>query len=99
MRSKVKNYSLDFLFLYFNKEIKKIDINGRLYKIKYVDNKTKVYYLDLLDKSLKSILSAPISGRSDKNENYNKDLINKIYQINQEENSENTEKIIQIFNL
>ena len=99
LRSKVKNYSLDFLFLYFNKEIKKIDINGRLYKIKYVENKIKVYYLDLLDKSLKSILSAPISGRSDKNENYNKDLINKIYQINQEENSEKTEKIIQIFNL
>lgn len=106
LRSKAKTISLDFLLPYFNKKIKEIDINDlnknpdwRLYKTKYVDNKTKVYNLDLLNQSLKSIFSAPITGRSDKNENYNKDLIDKIYQINQEENSEKTEKIIKIFNM
>ena len=102
MRSKAKTISLDFLLHYLNE----IDINDlnknpdwRLYKTKYVDNKTKVYNLDLLNQSLKSIFSAPISGRSDKNENYNKDLIDKIYQINQEGNSEKTEKIIKFLNM
>ena len=106
LRSKVKSLSLTFLYEYFNNEIKKIDINNlnksaewRLYKIKTFDNKTKVYYLDLLNKSLKSIFSTPISGRVDKNENHNKDLINKIYKINQEGNLEKTEKIIKLFNM
>lgn len=86
--------------------MKKLDINDsnksaewRLYKIKTVDNKTKVYNLELLNQSLKSIFSAPISRRSDKNENHNKDLIDKIYKINQEVNSEKTKKIIKFFNM
>ena len=106
LRSKVRTYSLDFLYEYFNKEIQKIEIKNlnksgewRLYKIKRIDNKTKVYNLELLDKSLKSIFSAPISRRSDKNENHNKDLINKIYKINQEGNLEKTETIIKFFNM
>ena len=106
MRSKAKTISLDFLLHYLNEKIKKIDINDlnknpdwRLYKTKYVDNKTKAYNLNLLNQSLKSIFSAPISGRADKNENYNKDLIDKIYQINQEGNSEKTEKIIKFLNM
>jgi hypothetical protein len=106
MRSKAKTISLDFLLHYLNEKIKKIDINDlnknpdwRLYKTKYVDNKTKAYNLNLLNQSLKFIFSAPISGRADKNENYNKDLIDKIYQINQEGNSEKTEKIIKFLNM
>jgi hypothetical protein len=106
MRSKVKTISLDFLLFYLNEKIIEIDINDlnknpdwRLYKTKYVDNKTKAYNLNLLNQSLKSIFSAPISGRADKNENYNKDLIDKIYQINQEGNSEKTEKIIKFLNM
>ena len=106
MRSKAKTISLDFLLHYLNEKIKKIDINDlnknpdwRLYKTKYVDNKTKAYNLNLLNQSLKSIFSAPISGRSVKKKNHNKELIDKIYQINQEGNSEKTEKIIKFLNM
>ena len=106
LRSKVKTCSLNFLYEYFNEEIPKIDINDlnksvdwKLYKKKYVDNKTKVYNLDLLNQSLKSIFSAPISGRYNKTENHNKELIDKIYKINQEGNSEKTKKIIKFFNM
>jgi hypothetical protein len=106
MRTKVKSCSLKFLYEYFNKEIQKIDINDlnksadwRLYEIKSVDNKTKIYNLELLNQTLKSIFSTPISRRADKNENHNKDLIEKIYKINQEGNSEKTKKIIKIFNM
>jgi hypothetical protein len=106
MRSKVKTCSLKFLYKYFNKEIQKIDINDlnksadwRLYQIKTEDNKTKVYNLELLNQSLKSIFSSPISGKSVKNKNHNKDLIDKIYQINQEENSEKTKKVIKFFDM
>jgi hypothetical protein len=106
LRSKVKTLSLKFLYEYFNKEIQKIDINDlnksadwRLYEIKSVDNKTKIYNLELLNQTLKSIFSTPISGRADKNENHNKDLIDKIYKINQEGNSEKTKKIIKFFNM
>jgi hypothetical protein len=106
LRSKVKTCSLNFLYEYFNEEIPKIDINDlnksvdwKLYKKKYVDNKTKVYNLDLLNQSLKSIFSAPISGRYNKTENHNKELIDKIYKINQEGNSEKTKKIIKLLNM
>jgi hypothetical protein len=106
MRTKVKSCSLKFLYEYFNKEIQKIDIHDlnksvdwRLYEIKTEDNKTKVYNLKLLNQSLKSIFSSPISGRSVKNKNHNKDLIDKIYQINQEENSEKTKKVIKFFDM
>ncbi len=47
MRSKVETYSLEFLFNYFNKEIKEIDINvlnKRLYKRKRVDKKQKFIF-------------------------------------------------------
>ena len=106
MRTKVKSCSLKFLYEYFNKEIQKIDINDlnksadwRLYEIKTVDIKTKVYNLKLLNQSLKSIFSSPLSGRSVKNKNHNKYLIDKIYQINQEKNSEKTKKVIKFFNM
>ena len=106
LRSKVKTCSLNFLYEFFNKEIHKINLNDvnksaewRLYKIKTLDNKTKIYNLDLLNQSLKSIFSGPISHRADKNENHNKDLIDKIYKINQEGNSEKTKKIIKLFNM
>ena len=106
LRSKVKTCSLNFLYNYFNKEIQKIYINDlnkslerRLYQIKTIDNKTKVYNLELLNQTLKIIFSAPISRRADKNENHNKVLIEEIYKINQERNSKKTEKIIKFFDL
>lgn len=106
LRSKVKTYSLKFLLDYFNKEIQKIDIQDlnksfirRLYQMKTVDDKTKAYNLKLLDESFKSIFSSPVSGKADKNENHNKDLIENIYKINQEGNLEKTKKIIKIFNM
>jgi len=101
MRSKIKTYSLKFLYYYFNEKIKEIGINDldRLYQIRRVNKKTKVYFLDLLNQSLKSIFSSPISRKSDKIETYNKNLIDKIYTINEEGNSEKTKKIIKFFDM
>jgi len=105
LRSKAKTCSLKFLKGYFNEEIQNIDIKGlnstdwRLYQIRTVDNKTKKYFSNLLKQSLKSIFSSPISEKSDKNINHNKDLIDKVYKINQEKNLEKTQKIIKFFNM
>ena len=90
MRARVETYTLDFLLDYFNTEIQKIDSNWRLYKRKRVNIKSNSYFSELLNKSLKSIFSAPITGRSKEDQNHNKELIDNIYKIG---NKEKTEKI------
>lgn len=104
LRAKVKTLSTNFLLNYFNNEIKNIKINDlnkgfvlELKKLKAVDNKTKVYFLELLNKPLSSILSAPNLEKFPIKEDNNKNLIEYIY--NKEGNLEKNEKLIKLFNM
>ena len=104
LRAKVKTLSTNFLLNYFNNEIKNIKINDlnkgfvwELKKLKAIDNKTKVYFLELLNKPLSSILSAPNLEKFPIKEDNNKNLIEYIY--NKEGNLEKNEKLIKLFNM
>ena len=88
MRKKAKTLTFQLISEIINDELKKINIKDlnksfcpvKLFKINQdqASNSTKLYNLDLLNKSFKSIFSIPISGRSKNDENHNRDLINKL---------------------
>ena len=112
MRKKVKTLTFQFISDIINNELKRInmkDINKSFCPVKLLQinqqqasNSTKIYNLDLLNKSFKSIFSVPISGRSNNDQNHNRDLINKLYEIYGSGNLENlkkTEKIIKFMDM
>ena len=106
MRKKAKTVTFKILINIFNNRLKKLkrnDLNFVPVKLLQINqqqasNTTKIYNLDLLNKSIKSILSAPISGRYNNNQNHNRDLINKLYEIYGDNNSENP-AIIKFMNM
>lgn len=91
MRKKVKTLTWRILLEFINDELKNLnikDLYSSFYPIKlFKINKEQAYItekkfnLDLLNKSFRSIFSVSISGRSNKEKNFNKNLINKIYEI------------------
>ena len=103
---KIKSITFNIILDGINEKLKGInmsELNNIFYPLKLLrinhtqtQNATKIYNLDLLNKSLKSIFSSKISGRYDKNENYNRDLINKLYTIYQNGNIEERKKIEKI---
>ena len=106
MRKKAKTVTFKILINIFNNRLKKLkrnDLNFVPVKLLQINqqqasNTTKIYNLDLLNKSIKSIFSAPISGRYNNNQNHNRDLINKLYEIYGDNNSENP-AIIKFMNM
>ena len=64
--------------------------------------KSFIFNLGLLNKSFKSIFSEKVTGRYNNKENHNRDLINKLYEINKKGNLEvkkKTENIINLLNM
>ena len=59
---------------------------------------TKIFNLNLLKKTLKSIFSEKVTGRWKDKENHNRDLINKLYEINNKGDLDNQDKIENIVN-
>ena len=111
MRQKVKTLTFKLINQIINEELKKINIKDleninpvKLFQInnEQTSNKTQKYNLELLNKSIRSIFSVPISGKSNNKKNHNEELINKIYEINRDRNLENqkkTNKIIKFLNM
>lgn len=63
-------------------------------------NRTKKdYNSNLMQKTIKEIFSEKISGKYNKEEYYNKILIDKIYRLNESEKDENSERLINLMEL
>ena len=112
IRKKTKTMTIKYISDIINNELKKLnikDLNKKFCPVKLLQinqlqasNSTKKYNLDLLNKSFRSIFSVPISGKYNNDQNHNRDLINKLYEIHENDNLENrkkTEKIIKFMNL
>ncbi len=111
MRQKVKTLTFKYIKETINDELEKINIKDfenispvKLLQInnEQTSNTTQKYNLELLNKSIRSIFSVPISGKSNNKKNHNEELINKIYEINRNGNLEKqkkTNKIIKFLNM
>ena len=83
-----------------NDELKKNFFECELLQIigNQTKDTTKIFNLNLLKKTLKSIFSEKVTGRFNNKENHNKDLINKLYEINNNGDMDNQDKIENIVN-
>ena len=92
MLRKIKSLTFKIIFDIINDELKNInneELNKNFLPAKLLQinqeqtkNTTKIFNLGLLNKSFKSIFSEKVTGRYNNKENHNRDLINKLYEIN-----------------
>ena len=106
MMKKVKSLSIDIIIdilnikLNKNNELKKHFVQIKILKIKPdTNNPTKKYYLNLLNRTFRQILSSQVSKRYHNKNDYNKKIIDKIYEIYQKENSEIIKDLIDFLNM
>ena len=106
MIKKIKTYFFRILINKFNEKLKSVHIeslnkNNALYPLKilpinYNQKKeiNKVFNINLLSKAFKTILSEEVTGRYDEKKKFhNKDLIDYLVKIYNEESLENKEKL------
>jgi hypothetical protein len=108
MQSNIKSFTLknirkiinNILKNIKNDELKKNFVGCELLQIigDQTKDTTKIFNLNLLKKTLKSIFSEKVTGRYKNKENHNKDLINKLYEINNKGDLDNQDKIENIVN-
>ena len=100
MLRKIKSLTFRIIFDIINDELKKNFFGCELLQIigDQTKDTTKIFNLNLLKKTLKSIFSEKVTGRFNNKENHNKDLINKLYEINNNGDMDNQDKIENIVN-
>ena len=107
MMKRVKSLSNDIIIDILN--IKLNEINElkkhffhqiKILKIKPdTNNPTKNYYLNLLNRTLRQILSSQVTNRFQNKNDYNKNIIDKIYEIYQKEKCEIIKDLIDFLNM